>query len=80
MKSRRTLARAALRRLASRATAKGARDRTIYVTTARLASVRAPFYTHHVQRIVKNFVYYMYDALNIIEQLGCLKQQAYDAA
>ena len=36
------------------------------------------FYTHHVQRIVKNVVYY--DALNIIEQIGCLKQQAYDAA
>jgi hypothetical protein len=36
------------------------------------------FYTHHVQRIVRNVVYY--DALNIIEQIGCLKQQAYDAA
>ena len=38
------------------------------------------FYTHHVQRIVKNVVYMYYDALNIIEQVGCLKQQAYDAA
>ena len=33
---------------------------------------------NHVQRIVKNVVYY--DVLNIIEQVGCLKQQAYDAA
>ena len=67
--------RAALRRLARRATAKGARDRTIYGETR--ISTRS-FYTHHVQRIVKNVVYY--DALNIIEQIGCLKQQAYDAA
>ena len=67
--------RAAIRRLARRATAKGARDRTIYGETR--ISTRS-FYTHHVQRIVKNVVYY--DALNIIEQIGCLKQQAYDAA
>ena len=64
-----------IRRLARRATAKGARDRTINGETR--ISTRS-FYTHHAQRIVKNVVYY--DALNIIEQIGCLKQQAYDAA
>ena len=47
--------RAAIRRLARRATAKGARDRTIYGETR--ISTRS-LYTHHAQRIVKNVVYY----------------------
>ena len=51
------------------------RDRTIYGETR--ISTRS-FYMHHVQRIVRNVVYY--GALNIIEQIGCLKQHAYDAA
>ena len=66
--------RAALRRLARRASAKGARDRTVYGTTR--ISTRS-FYTHHAQRIVKAVVHY--DALNIIEQAGCLQQRALDA-
>ena len=61
--------RAALRRLARRASAKGARDRTVYGTTR--ISTRS-FYTHHAQRIVKAVVHY--DALNIIEQIDWLPQ------
>ena len=67
--------RAALRRLARRARAKGARDRTVYGSTR--ISTRS-YLTHHTQRIVKGVV--MYDALNIIQQVGCVKQRAHDAA
>ena len=50
-------------------------DRTAYGST-RIST--SSFLTHHTQRIVKNVV--MYDALNIIEQVGCLKQRAHDMA
>ena len=61
--------------VARRAKTKGSRDRTAYGTT-RIST--GSFLTHHTQRIVKNVV--MYDALNIIEQVGCLKQRAHDMA
>ena len=64
---------AALHKLARRAKTKGSRDRTAYGST-RIST--SSFLTHHTQRIVKNVV--MYDALNIIEQVGCLKQRAHD--
>lgn len=67
--------RAALRRLARRAKAKGARDRSSYGSTR--ISPRS-FLTHHTQQIVKGVV--MYDALNIMQQIGCAKQRAHDAA
>ena len=66
---------AALHKLARRAKTKGSRDRTAYGAT-RIST--GSFLTHHTQRIVKNVV--MYDALNIIEQVGCLKQRAHDMA
>ena len=67
--------RSALRRLARRAKTKGSQDRTRY-GSARVSP--RSFLTHHSQRIVKNVV--MYDALNILDQVGCLKQRAHAAA
>ena len=66
---------AALYKLARRAKTRGSRDRTIYGTTR--ISTRS-YLTHHMQRIVKNVV--MYDVLNIIEQVSCLKQKVHDMA